>query len=216
MARTRHVSRTAAVWSLVGIAGIAALGLWFTMGGRGPFVVDRVVNDAVSVTPGTAAYAIAVALAETGSGIGATACFVIAAAALLVVRRRRDALSVAFAGGLGVLVSELTKQLVARPRPADPLVTTAGFSFPSGHSMGAAALACSLLFVVLGWQGLSRTVVRCTALAAASWILLMIWSRIALHAHWVSDTVAGAVLGLCVAVLSRRLWVGDHSPTRSS
>lgn len=215
MTRTRRVSRTAASWSIAGIIGIAALGLWFTMVSRGPLVIDRVVNDAVSVTRGTAAHAIAVALAEIGSGVGATACFVIATAALLVRRRRRDALSVAFAGGLGVLISELTKRFVARPRPADPLVTSAGFSFPSGHSMGAATLACSLLFVVLGWQGLSRTVVRCTALAAVSWVLIMMWSRIALHVHWISDTIAGAVLGLCVAVLSRRLWVGDHSPTRS-
>src|SRR5690606_22522043 len=154
----------------------------------------------------------AVALAEIGSTIGVVACLVIAVALLCVFRRWRDALSVAFATGLDELVPELVKALVVRPRPTGTLYAASVLSVPSGHAMSAAALAFSILFVVLAWPGISRTVVRLSVIAAIAWVLLMMWSRTALHVHWLSDTVAGALLGLCVAVLSRRLWVGDGSP----
>lgn len=214
MTERRRVTHVATVWAIVGLLGVCALGAWLMFVTRGPLGVDRSLHGLVSVETGSVGYALAVALAEIGSGVGATACVMIAVAALSVKRRFRDALSVAFASGLGVLISELTKLLVARPRPADPLIGAAGLSFPSGHSMGAAAIACSLLLVVLGWKGVSRAAIRWAWIGAVGWIVLMMWSRLALHVHWLSDTVAGAVLGVSVAILSRRLWVGDRSPTR--
>jgi undecaprenyl-diphosphatase len=36
----------------------------------------------------------------------------------------------------------------------------------------------------------------------------MMWSRTALHVHWLSDTLAGALLGFCVAIIVRRIWFG--------
>lgn len=209
--RAAHAATT---WAILGLLGVVGLGAWFVFAGRGPLGIDRWLHTFIEVETGSIGYALAVALAEIGSGVGATACVMIAVAALSAKRRLRDALSVAFASGLGVLISELTKLLVARPRPADPLFSAAGFSFPSGHSMGAAALACSLLLVVLGWHGASRAAIRWAWFGAAAWTVLMMWSRLALHVHWLTDTIAGAVLGASVAILSRRLWVGDGSPTR--
>ena len=206
MNRSEQLARSATPLAIAGITAVTVLGVWFTLAGRGPFTIDRAAHAFVSVTPGTPMYAVAVSLAEIGSGIGGAACFAIATAALFALRRHSDALAVAFTGGLGVLLSELMKALIARPRPADALVGVSGFSFPSGHSMGAAALACSIFLVVYGWPGLSRRIVRGTAIAGCCWALLMMWSRIALNAHWLSDTVGGALLGLCVAILSYRLW----------
>ena len=210
-----RVSRAVAIWALVGIAAVTLFGVWLALGNRGPLPLDQAWHAWVTVEQGSVAYAVAVALAEIGSGVGVTACLVIAVAALCVFRRWRDALSVAFAVGLGAFVPTLTKLLVVRSRPPDPLYAASGLSFPSGHSMSAAALATSIMLVILAWTGISRTLARVAVVAAIAWVLVMMWSRTALHVHWLSDTLAGALLGLCVAVLSRRLWVGDGSPTRS-
>lgn len=212
--RRGQVSTAAVYGALIGLSLVAAFGMYLSFVSGKPFEVDRLWLQVVELTPGTAPFAVAVALAEIGSGIGGAACTVIAAAALFVLRRRRDALAVMFATGLGVMASELVKALVMRPRPAGLLYPTSGFSYPSGHSMGAAALAVSLMLVVWGYDESSRTAVRWSTFAAAAYILLMMWSRTALQVHWLSDVVAGAVLGVSAAILSRRLWIGDGSPTR--
>jgi undecaprenyl-diphosphatase len=113
--------------------------------------------------------------------------------------RGRGADAVLVGGGLAgafLLVHGL-KRFFARPRPAvdDMLVTMPdGFSFPSAHTAQAVAFAfaCALAAGrgadpatgLLAWGGLG--------LAA----LLVGISRIYLHVHYVSDVIAGAVLGV--------------------
>ena len=111
---------------------------------------------------------------------------------------------------IGVILSETAKALVARPRPLDALLDPPGFSYPSGHSMGAAALAVSLALAASAARpGLRRAVWA----AAVLWILLMMWSRTAVQVHWLSDTVAGAALGVSAALAARALW--SLLPTRA-
>lgn len=121
------------------------------------------------------------------------------AVGLWLAHRRRWAHLGAFV--LAVAVSEvsigLLKDLVARPRPPGSLVGTSGFSFPSGHAIAGAVTALMLVIVLLppgpdrwAWE------VRATVFA-----LLMALSRTYLGAHWLSDVVAGTLLG-CAVVLS--------------
>ena len=70
--------------------------------------------------------------------------------------------------------------------------TRSGASFPSGHAAyaGATAVALVLLFTAPGprralWW-----------LLAALGIVGMAWSRTYLQVHWLSDVVAGALLGI--------------------
>jgi len=121
----------------------------------------------------------------------------IAIGVLLLIRRRWRAL-VFWATSIG-LVSALvwiSKALYGRPRPPDTLVSTAGASFPSGHSATAAAVAIGLvlLFATLGKDR------RHWYVAAASWATLMAASRVYLRAHWFTDVVAGVTLGATVAL----------------
>lgn len=196
--------------AIVGLVAVAALGCYFLFVSGGPFGIDRWWHDLVSVSRGTGPYAVAVFLADAGGTFGAAACTGIAMAALFALRRPRDAAALGFAMLLGVALSELIKALVLRPRPGDPLYHTAGSSYPSGHSMGAAALTVSLLLVVIGFERVGARTARIATLIAVLWIVGMMWGRTALHVHWLSDTLAGAVLGAAVAVLSRRLWFGDR------
>lgn len=68
-------------------------------------------------------------------------------------------------------------------------------SFPSGHTSSSFATATSLTYAYGPWVGVP-------ALALASFIG---YSRIANNAHWLSDTIAGAGLGIFWARASARV-----------
>ncbi|MBK0420653.1 phosphatase PAP2 family protein [Leucobacter sp. CSA2] len=199
--------RAALPWAIAALAVIFALGAYFRFVSAAPLGIDTAWNDLVGATRGSLPYAIAIFLAQIGASIGAAASTAIVAALLLVKRRARDAGAVVTALLLGVGTSELIKSLVLRPRPEGPLFETWGSSFPSGHSMGAAALSGSIALAVTSFDGISRQAIRWTWIGAAVWTLTMMWSRTALHAHWLSDTLAGAALGIAAAFTARALWI---------
>jgi membrane-associated phospholipid phosphatase len=120
-------------------------------------------------------------------------------AALAVLAWRRHWLHLA-ALGLAIVTSEAligtTKALYDRPRPPGSLIATTGASFPSGHAIAAAVTAVGLVIVLLP-PGHERWVWERRAALFAS---LMALSRIYLGAHWLSDVVAGALLGSTIAI----------------
>ena len=206
-AGSRNQLRVAAGWAVLGVILVIAGGAALRFGDSGPLGIDEWWHGIAAVTRGSAPYAVAVFTAEAGGSVGAIACTVIAVALLLATRQARDAAAVATAMLIGVGASEAIKVLVLRPRPWAQLYTSRGASYPSGHSMGAAALAVSLALVVTYSSAFSDTATRWVWVVSITWILLMMWSRTALHVHWLSDTVAGAVLGASAAILARRFWV---------
>jgi len=86
----------------------------------------------------------------------------------------------------------LVKVAVGRSRPMGE-----GFAFPSGHVTAAAAYFGALFYLAgaLSPSGL-RVAVRVGAMVM---IVLVALARIVLRAHWPSDTLAGAALGLALA-----------------
>jgi undecaprenyl-diphosphatase len=84
-----------------------------------------------------------------------------------------------------------SKALIGRPRPPGSLVGTSGASFPSGHAIAAAVTAVGLVIALLP-AGPARWKWEWKAALYAS---LMALSRTYLGAHWLSDVVAGALLG---------------------
>lgn len=94
------------------------------------------------------------------------------------------------------LITVAGKTLVGRPRPAlTSAITQAGYSFPSGHSLSAAAIlgACA----VLVWQATRRWRTRVWASAGTAALVLLIgFSRLYLGVHWLTDVLAAYALGL--------------------
>lgn len=91
------------------------------------------------------------------------------------------------------LINYLVKNLVARPRPSDKLVAIGGYSFPSGHTFGTA------LFVFLVLHFLLPHLKRISAKAlwiflGGFWILVIALTRIYLHVHYPTDTMASFFL----------------------
>jgi membrane-associated phospholipid phosphatase len=121
----------------------------------------------------------------------------VVAAVVLAARRRWVQVS-AFA--LSVVTSEALigplKALYGRPRPPHPVIASNGFSFPSGHAVAGAVTAVGLVLVLLP-PGPRRWAWEVRAAVFAS---LMALSRTYLSVHWLSDVVAGSLLGVGLAV----------------
>jgi len=97
----------------------------------------------------------------------------------------------------GMLLNELVKVLVHRPRPfvAGQFVDWSGYSFASGHTIGATLLYGQLaLFIVPSIK--ARRWRRLTMAAAILIVLLVGFSRIALGAHYLTDVLAGIFFGI--------------------
>jgi membrane-associated phospholipid phosphatase len=123
----------------------------------------------------------------------------LALAGYLAFRRRWWHLA-AFASA--VLLSEIligpVKGIYDRPRPPGSLVATSGASFPSGHAI-AASVTVFAAVIALVPPGRRRVA---WGAAAAVFAILMAASRAYLGAHWLSDAIAGLLLGTTCALLT--------------
>ncbi|HEX6580630.1 MAG TPA: phosphatase PAP2 family protein [Actinomycetota bacterium] len=121
----------------------------------------------------------------------------IGVAAFLAIRRRRWHF-IAFVSA--IVVSEISigtlKALYDRPRALGSLVETSGASFPSGHAVAASVTVVAAV-IALFPEGSRRYRWGAAAVAFSSVLGL---SRAYLGAHWLSDAVAGVLLGTSIAL----------------
>lgn len=158
--------------------------------------IDDAWHDAMVDLQWGAGTAFARALDFLGS-VWVTLPVRIVVAVWLVTRTRWAALTVWVAAwAISDLSVGLFKNLYERARPLDALVETTGFSFPSGHAVAGAATAVALVIVLLR-PGPHR---RIWELRAGAFALVMAMSRTYLRAHWLSDVIAGALLGAATAI----------------
>lgn len=123
---------------------------------------------------------------------------------LLLIHRRAYAhgLWVAFSmTGVG-LITIILKSIFARERPyqVGEIAKEISFSFPSGHSIGSAALATTA--VVLLWHTKWRTL----ALVLGTLYLVFVgFSRMYVGVHYPTDVVIGWLIGIAWVVVT--FWV---------
>src|SRR5437016_6537285 len=97
----------------------------------------------------------------------------------------------------GMLLNEWLKVIVHRHRPFvdGPFVDWSGYSFASGHTIGATLLYGQLaLFILPALK--ARHWRRLTIFSAALLIALVEFSRIALGAHFLTDVLAAILFGV--------------------
>jgi membrane-associated phospholipid phosphatase len=97
----------------------------------------------------------------------------------------------------GMLLNEWVKVLVHRQRPFldGPFVDWSGYSFASGHAIGATLLYGQLLLLVM--PALKARHWRLVSIVSAiSLVVLVGFSRIALGAHFLTDVLAGIFFGI--------------------
>ncbi|MCF3963576.1 phosphatase PAP2 family protein [Streptomyces fuscigenes] len=127
-----------------------------------------------------------------------------AAAIVLWIRHeRRLAVWVAGTTVVGAALQQVLKAAVDRARPhwAHPVDSARFAAFPSGHAM-TAALACGLLLWVLRRRGTTGASWGAALAVAAVSVAGVGFTRLWLGVHWLSDVVAGWLLGGCLVALS--------------
>jgi undecaprenyl-diphosphatase len=134
------------------------------------------------------------------TGLGTARVYIPAFAVVVVLlgwpRRARLAAFLATTMAASPAINAIVKSSVgrARPAPADPVASAAGWSFPSGHAQSTAVAYLVLLVVTL--PVLSRRWHRAGVVAGAAFMIVAIgFTRIALGVHYLSDVVAGYLLG---------------------
>jgi undecaprenyl-diphosphatase len=128
----------------------------------------------------------------------------------LARRERREAIAWVAVGVATLVLPDLVKIAVGRPRPAlwPSLVPVSGLSFPSGHAVAGASL-----YPLLGW-----TLVRAwPAVGRLAYALGLIPAafigvgRLYLGVHWPTDVLAGWALGAALSG-GATLWLTRGSP----
>jgi undecaprenyl-diphosphatase len=139
-------------------------------------------------------------ITELGSTDLVISVTALAVAVLAAVRHWHGALAVILSVVLTQAVVDLTKIVVARPRPEanQALAEASGASFPSAHSATSMALYAMLAFLVAReCRGAWRIAI---AACGAAIVVSVGFTRILLGAHYPTDVLAGWMVGGAVVV----------------
>jgi undecaprenyl-diphosphatase len=214
----------AVVGLLAGLVAVGAAAVGFTdllddvLDGEGIAVFDE--PAAAWLAGHREAWLTTVLMALTRLGeVDAQAVWLVGVCAVAALRARSwlpVMVGVAGGGGIG-LVIVVAKHLVGRARPGLPfaLVPTPGFSFPSGHATGAAAIGMLSAWMLCRWV-VHRWVVQVGVWAVTVVVIGLIgFSRPYLGVHFVTDVLAGWLLGAgwaTAVIVAASWWSRTASP----
>jgi membrane-associated phospholipid phosphatase len=191
----RFLSRPARGFWL-GIALFGVVALMAILVPDEPFAVDRRWSEAMQDIQAPLLKDLALLFNALGRGLGWALSLVAIGIALVIGQRWLALVAVVVAEGVTLVASTVLKALVGRPRPPDGLVHPVGSSFPSGHAAYAGA-TCVALVLMFSTPGPRRRTWGALAVLA---IIGMAWSRTYLQVHWLTDVVAGSLLGVGIAL----------------
>jgi membrane-associated phospholipid phosphatase len=185
------------------VAVAVGAGMFSLMVGSAPHVVQRVDESLSSWIRSLGAFDALRFLEPWGSiGVSLVLAVVIGLAAL----RCRPGAAI-FAGSIlaAIVVHVSLRAIIERPRPDTTEILTT--SYPSGHVLQAAALAGLLPLALVAITGRRRLGLPLGALLVGVAVADAI-HRVHVGAHWPSDVVGSALLGLTIALGS--WWAIEH------
>ncbi|MEJ7692500.1 phosphatase PAP2 family protein [Daejeonella sp.] len=134
-------------------------------------------------------------------------------------RRRKESLFILLTMISGVISSSL-KILIDRPRPTDDLVRIIEIakhqSFPSGHVLFYVSFFGFLIILMNHLKDINRPF-RIAVIAVCAFMIFTIpVSRIYLGAHWFTDVLGSAMLGILFLFGLSYLYMKNHNHTEHS
>lgn len=101
-----------------------------------------------------------------------------------------------------LLMNQLLKHIIQRPRPDHlRLIKESGYSYPSGHSMIAACLYATLIYIIL--KRIKDKKIKRLLISLLTIIIILIGcSRIYVGVHYPSDILGGYFLTLSIIIVT--------------
>ncbi|WP_156426236.1 phosphatase PAP2 family protein [Nocardia jinanensis] len=169
--------------------------------------IDRPLHDWVLGRRAEPLTTAATVITHIGGSVVMWTLALLACAILLKRGAQADLLLVAGVGAASAMLVPAAKQLIGRARPpvAGHLVEVSSPAFPSGHSVGSAAIV-GVLATLFCMRTAHRVAGVIVAALAATFIVAVGLSRVYLGVHWPTDVFAGWTLGallIAVGVLIR-------------
>lgn len=124
---------------------------------------------------------------------------------ILIIKKQRESLYTLVISVLsGTILVETIKILVGRERPVSHMLIESDSSFPSGHTILSTLYLCISLVLIAPLIE-NKFVKRAFILLSSILFPLIALSRIYLSVHFLSDVVAGAILGILCFMVTRSL-----------
>lgn len=131
---------------------------------------------------------------------GSYALIVFTTLFIILIKKKKYPLAITINLIAVFITSQLAKAIVERDRPLDMLVSAPGYSYPSGHSMVGLAYFSFLSYLVIKYIP-NKIVKIILPIVFTITILLVGFSRIYLGAHYLSDVLAGFLLGAIYLII---------------
>jgi undecaprenyl-diphosphatase len=165
----------------------------------GVAVLDPPVLRAAEAVRSGTLNAVVIAYTNLGGAVGMSILATAVAVLLAVTWRQWTPVLLMAATAAGSLaITTVGKAVVGRRRPLEIDAVPPfehGYSFPSGHTLNAVALAGITAYLLVRRQHRARTRII-TVAAAAAFAVLMGLSRVYLGLHWLTDVLVAWALGL--------------------
>ena len=118
----------------------------------------------------------------------------IVSAILILKRRRKQDAILAFISLGGLIVAFLLKNIVHRARPLGGLLNETSFSFPSAHAVISVVFYGFIIYLLL--PKIKNRKIKALKIFIASLLVMLVgFSRLYLGVHYLSDVLAGYVIG---------------------
>lgn len=131
---------------------------------------------------------------------GSYALIVFTTLFIIMIKKKKYPLAITINLIAVFITSQLAKAIVERDRPLDMLVSAPGYSYPSGHSMVGLAYFSFLSYLVIKYIP-NKIVKIILPIVFTITILLVGFSRIYLGVHYLSDVLAGFLLGAIYLII---------------
>jgi undecaprenyl-diphosphatase len=118
---------------------------------------------------------------------------IIISATLYINRKKHQAILLATASITTAIIITAVKNLLKIPRPTTMLIRETGYSLPSGHTTFAVVFFGLLAFIFAKREHKIPVTIISIFL-----ILIIAFSRLYLQAHWLTDILAGIVIGTTI------------------